>query len=116
MTKKHKSAAHTSKADRVLDALQEVRKEQTKPGYCCNKCGNFSYTSRRPLGGPLIMTCTECGHKQHKGAKHTTALQPENLNHKQGTSRGPTWSASNSPKTDKHSPAYRGKGKGRPND
>ena len=115
MTKKHKSAAHTSKADRVIDALSEVRKQEEKPKYQCRGCGCLRYTTRRALGGPLLMICAECGKKQTKGSgKGVTPLLPENLNHKQGKARGPSYSATNKPKSDKHSPNYRSKGKGRP--
>lgn len=118
MTEKHKSAAHTSKADRVLDALQEVRQEPSAPKYQCQKCGCTSYNTRKPLGGPLIMFCAQCGSRTMKGAQCTTALLPENLNHNQGDSRGPTRSSfsTSSAKPDKHEPAYRHKGKGQPND
>ena len=115
MTKKHKSAAHTSKADRVIDALSEVRKQEEKPKYQCRNCGSLRYTSRRALGGPLIMICADCGTKQTKGVgKGVSPLLPDNLTHKQGRTKGPSYSATIKPKTDTHSPRYRSNGKGRP--
>lgn len=113
MTFKKENAAHTSRADKVIDAVSEVRKDEKPKGFVCVKCSGTSYTPRNPLGGPLIQVCNSCGHKQAKARGNTSALRPENLTHKQGTGRGPTWSATPAPKPDKHQHAYRRKGKKR---
>ena len=111
MTFKKENAAHTSNADKVLSAVQEVRKEEDKPIFTCVKCGSNDFTTRRPLGGPLIRICSKCGSKQYRGSGTIAPLLPENLNHKQGQARGPAYSATPKPKQDKHQPRYRSKGK-----
>lgn len=116
---KFKNAAKTSNADRVLEAVSEVRAEPKKPLFVCTNCEGTSFTTRKPLGGPLIRICSSCGAKSFKPAKSMAALMPENLNHGQGTGRGPTASTldrQSPPKPDKHQPEFRSKGKGRPSD
>ena len=111
MSKLRKTSAQTSNADRVIDAIEEVREsERPRKGYVCDKCGNTSYEVRSPLGGPKIYVCTACGHKSYKGAYSVSPLLPENTNHKQGVARGPIKSAVK-PKRDKHIPSFRNKGK-----
>lgn len=104
------NAAHTSNADKILSAVQEVRAEEKAPVFTCVKCGSNSFTARRPLGGPLIRLCAACGAKQYKGSGSIAPLLPENLNHKQGQSKGPIYSSTNTPKQDKHQHAFRSKG------
>ena len=113
MSKKLQNAAQTSAADKVLGAVQEARREEKKSGYSCAKCGHNRYTTRRPLGGPLILLCASCGHKSYKGSHNMEALMPSNINHQQGTSRGPvakSLSKQVDRKGDKHQPAFRSKG------
>lgn len=108
-----KNAAQTSNADRVIDALAEVRNLEKKPGYRCSSCGGTSYTPRRALGGPLIQVCLSCGNKDVKGSgRGTVFLSDENLNHSQGVGRGPTASTlqkQQEPKEDKYTPTFKTK-------
>ena len=112
-----KNAAQTSNADKVIDAISEVRNKEKKPGYACNSCGSGSFTPRRALGGPLIRVCNACGSKD-VGARGRglSFLSDKNLNHGQGKGRGPTaktLSKQTSVKKDKFQPTYRKKGKSR---
>ena len=113
MTDRLKNAAHTSNADRVIDAVSEV--DRKKPNsYVCNNCGSESFTARKPLGEPLIRICNSCGSKSFKGRFSMAPTLPENVHHKQGFGRGPAVSSlskQTTRKNDKHTPTYRSKGK-----
>lgn len=112
MSKKHTSAS-TSNADKVIDALTEVRKEQTAySGYVCSNCGSKNYSVRSPVGGPKIKVCGECNSKSFTGGHNIAPLLASKNPHNQGSTRGPIRSQPK-PKADKHQPTYRSKGKKR---
>lgn len=106
------TSAHISNVDKLIDALDEIEPKLPPTYFECSSCGGTDYESRSPLGGPKIRVCTKCGNKTFRGRANISPLLPENLNHKQGLSRGPTVSTKKR-KQDKHQPTYRGKGKKR---
>lgn len=114
MTTNKNHTAATSQADKVLDAVSQVRKDQKEASlYGCIKCGSESYTPRRSLGGPLIKICNSCGYKNEIGTgRGYLPLIETNLLHEQGDLKGPT-KKDPTPEQDKHQPTYRTKGQGR---
>ena len=106
------TAASVSNADKVIDALQEVRAAEVKPSYCCADCGSTAFTVRSPLGGHKIKVCANCGSKLYAARANINPLMPSNINHDQGTGRGPTKQPIK-PKPTKNQPTYRNKGKKR---
>mgnify|MGYP001052366286 CR=1 FL=1 len=112
MSSEKYTAASTSEADKVIDALNEVREEQKPVSYSCKNCGCTSYSVRSPLGGPKIKVCDNCNQKWYAARGNLAPLMPQNLNHKQGSTKGPIKSRPK-PKPAKHQPTYRSKGKKR---
>lgn len=110
-----------TKADKLLDAIQEEKEQNKSKTGGCLSCGNTSFASRHVLGGPSIKVCTVCGTKKYKHknpatialTKHT--IDPENNTITDG--KGPYYSSA-SPSTsskNKHLPKYKSKGKPRRN-
>ena len=112
MSEKYTSAS-TSNADKVIDALTEVRNaEKAYTGYVCSNCGSKNYSVRSPLGGPKIKVCNQCNSKSFTGSHNIAPLLNAKHPHDQGSARGPVHSEFK-PKPDKHQPKYRSKGKKR---
>ena len=111
MSKKY-TAASTSNADKIIDALDEVRSETKTPSYVCNNCNSTEYIVRSPLGGYKIKICARCKSKSYSSRANIAPLLAANKPHDQGTARGPIKTEAK-PKTDKHQPTYRHKGKKR---
>lgn len=111
MSNEKYTAASTSKADKVIDALNEVQQELSKPAYQCNDCGSAHYTVRSPLGGYKIKVCAECGSKSYSSRANMAPLINSTTN-TQGATRGPVKKQFKSA-PDKHQPTYRHKGKKR---
>lgn len=113
MSDKKYTAASTSNADKVIDALTEARAEaNSTPTYSCAVCANTDYIARAPLGGSKIKVCTRCGSKKFSTNTSVVQLVASKNPHKQGTSKGPVKRAYAKPE-DNHTPTYRQKGKKR---
>ena len=99
-----------TKVDAVIDAISSIEPDAPQTG--CQKCGGSRFTQRRPLGGPLIKICSQCGEKIYIGGFRSIQFIEAKKPHTQGTGRGPTYSPRTPPKkVDKHQPVYRKKGK-----
>lgn len=112
MTTNKNHRASTSQADKVLQAVSQVRKELKEASLGgCLECGSRDYTPRRALGGPLIKICNNCGYKNEGDrGRGSFPLTQSALKHDQGDAKGPTRSEPK-PKKDKHQPTYRSKGR-----
>ena len=111
---KNKNAAHTSEADKLLDAVEEIRNEEKAPSFTCVKCGGHACDIRRPLGEPAIFICRACKYRAYKGVSNPNPFYPVHVQHGQGEGRGPaasTLAKEIKEQPDKLSPTYRRKGK-----
>ena len=107
-------SAKTSNADKLIEAVQEVRKsEKPVQRNACPECGSNRYESRRPLGGPLICTCRDCGHQYNRGRPNLAPLIAAKAPGPQGSGKGPVYTNKKPRRGSKHTPTYRAKGKKR---
>lgn len=107
-----------TKADKLLDAIQEEREQNKDKTGGCLSCGGSSFVIRHVLGGPSIRVCNDCGTKKYKHKNPGTialsrnVVDPENNIVTDG--KGPYYTSSSPSKpTNKHLPKYKSKGKPR---
>jgi ribosomal protein L37AE/L43A len=98
-----------SAADDVIDALGGV-KHRAKAKKACPSCKGTDFNVTRPLSGPAVSRCTQCGHKLF-GASRSPAWMAEPV-HGQGAGGAFYRSYESAPSpTETHAPKSRMKGR-----